>query len=221
MYSEVKRLLISHLSGVWLGSSLGLGVVSLVWVFFCSGCARKEASVFLLERVGSFPAARYGDTLDGTFYIYENYDRWALGISVPNLPVRSSDTASMLVSNLSQLRFKMELFHNNATKSFYHAELGLSNNLAYYPLWKPDFGVLVGGGREFPIEMTAGGNLAESTRDVQPFPFRLGKLVPNENYRIRLTVLVPMALTNRLDLWLYGVGSCDMHRKNQKTGVDL
>jgi len=182
------------------------GLMGLALALLVGGCEAKRSDGFVLQKVGDLAPDKAGNILEDTFYVHKSVDRWSFGIAIPNRPQQTPADATLAMQMISPLRLRLELFHGRETNSFYRAEFGLASDSAYYPLWQPDFGVLVGGGLEFPFNWPAVGEHTAQFRDGRDiFPFHRGRLAPNQNYRMRLTALAQATLTNRLDIWLYGV----------------
>jgi len=151
--------------------------------------------------------------LEENFYVPSGMDGAVLGISFrgTELALRAEPTGT--VSNASRLKFAIQLFHADASNEFYRAEVLVASNCVYYPLWKPDLGYLLTGIDPFPYSQSPTEALAtgvyRSGRDV--FPLKEGKPSPGVNYRVRLSVLTPVPLTNQVQLWLYS------HKTKQET----
>jgi hypothetical protein len=186
---------------------------SILWVVpvFCVvvgtmvGCNKPPVAKFHLERIGGFNATSAGSQLEEHLYVPVGFDQSFLGISVRGQPQGHPSDLMQSATNLAGLRFELQLFQGDASNDFYRAEVSLTNNCAYHTLWQPDFGLLVGGIEPFPYawENTRSNSRAAYRYGRDAFPVRGGKLAPYVNYRLRLTVLDPIPITNRLALWLY------------------
>lgn len=168
------------------------------------GCPKQESGRFHLQEVGSFVASTTGSGFDGSFYLPDGFAGSCLGLSVEDSQQQIGNTAS-LASNFAQLRFALQMFEDSASNDFHRAEVPLKDNYAYYPLWRPAYGVLIGGLEPLPYAWpeTRRNSVAVFRYGKDAYPLDNGKLRPNVAYRLRLTVVDPTPLTNRLHLWVY------------------
>jgi hypothetical protein len=179
------------------------------------GCVKQESGRFHLAEIGSFVASSAGNSVDGSFHLPDGFAGSCLGLSVDDSE-REIGNVAPLASNLARLRFSLEIFEDSASNAFYRAEVPLKDNYAYYPLWRPAYGVLIGGLEPLPYAWpeTRTNSVAAFRYGKDAPPLENGKLLPNTAYRLRLTVLDPTPLTNRLHLWVYShKGGSDMRPK--------
>jgi len=191
-------------SGGQLRAAFGMSMLAVPVLAVLCGCPKQESGRFHLQEIGSFIASSAGNNFDGSFTLPDGFAGSCLGLSVEDSQQPIGKTTS-LASNLAQLRFALQIFEDSAPNDFYQAEVSLKDNYAYYPLWSPAYGVLIGGLEPLPYAW-----LETRTNSVATFRYgkdapslENGKLRPNRAYRLRLTVLGPTPLTNRLHLWLY------------------
>jgi hypothetical protein len=170
--------------------------------------AESKDRLFWLQKIGSFHALSKGDKLDESIYIPDGVAHSILGLSVEGASYSHPGLGRLaLATNLSAMRLKILLFHSNSVSDFYRVELPLATNSAYYSLWMPDFGVLLGGIEPFPYawQHTKSNSVASFQFGRDVFPLKDGQLISHLSYRIKLIVEAPVTVTNRLQLWLYSV----------------
>ncbi|MEI7728082.1 MAG: hypothetical protein WCO56_00805 [Verrucomicrobiota bacterium] len=168
------------------------------------GCVKQESGRFYLQEIGNFAANSAGNNLDASFSLPEGFTGSCLGLSVKDSRQQMRFPIS-LASNLAQLKFTLQIFEDNASNAFYQAEVPLKNNSAYYPLWRPAYGVLIGGLEPLPYAWpeTRSNTVAVFRYGEDSHALESGILRSKVAYRLRLTVRDSILLTNRLHLWLY------------------
>jgi hypothetical protein len=176
----------------------------LLVLLVVGGCSRDKSVKYELANIGNFYADAPGGYSEESFVVPAGFDESLLGLSVQGSP-QQLPNAIALSTNLDRLRFSVQVFQGNSTNDFYHADVPIGTNCGYCPLWKPDFGVLIGGVEPFPYAwaQTKSNCVAGYTYGRNIFPVKNGTLRTNLEYRLRLTIISPIPLTNRLQLWLY------------------
>lgn len=167
-------------------------------------CGQQKVAKSSLEKLGSFYGCSTSNWLEETFQLPSGFEGHCLGLSVEGSQEQIGDV-TCLAANLAQMRLLIQLFQKDESDYFYQAELSLRDNYAYYPLWRPAYGVLIGGLEPFPYAWpeTSSNSVAMFRYGKSAGRLENGKLVPNVAYRMRLTVLDPTPVTNRLQLWVY------------------
>ena len=172
-----------------------------------ASCAKIEKPTIQVQELGTFDVNRIGHYLNAGFRLKEGASTPHLGCTIQGIINGQLDDNQVVYvkTNLWKLRFRLQLFQENATNDFYNATFNLAKNYNYHPWRRPDFSFIICGIEPFPY------CLSETRRNVvalyrygrDVYPVRGGQLVPNIGYSLRLEVLEPCALTNRLQLWLY------------------
>jgi hypothetical protein len=185
---------------------------SLLAVFlFAVGCSKDETvgGRYYLEKIGALQISSSTNHLDENFYVPPEFDNAILGLSVQGSHKLPASNQMSLVTAVASLKFTLELFHEDASESFYRAEILVRSNTVLFPLWKPDLGYLLTGIEPFPYpdageqRAVVAGSYRQATN---VFPLANGRPLPGVSYRVRVSVDQPVALSNRFQLWLYSYG---------------
>jgi hypothetical protein len=175
------------------------------------GCGKQRNQTFRLDHLTSFDGSVVNAEGSGQLVVPENAREVYLGLSVQGKGKPTGDEMARTATNLAELRFTLEIFHEGSSNAVYRADVRVTNNYSYHYLWKPDYGVIMGGLEPFPSdwERTRGNVQASYPGGKESPAVHEGRLIPNERYQLRVVVVEPISLTNRLYLWLYTIGDID------------
>lgn len=158
-----------------------------------------------LEKIGSFYAVTNDVVIEEDFRIVDGFTTRELGLSIEDTSNKRPWDRSTTTSNAQQMRFTLEFFVKGSPQPFFRTEVRLSEDGYYYhPAWHPDYGILVKNVALFPGPPEyAGASRGEFLSHTNAFPFDAGRLLPNQEYRVRLRVTHAVAFTNRFHLWVF------------------
>lgn len=179
----------------------------LAVLLFAAGCSKNgTGGRYYLEKIGSLQMSSSTNQLDENFYVPPEFDNAILGLSVQGSSKLPASNQMNLATAVASLKFTLELFHEDSSESFYRAEILARSNSVLFPLWKPDMGYLLTGIEPFPYpdagkqRAAVAGSYRQGKND---FPLANGRPLPGVSYRVRVRVDQPVAISNRIQLWLY------------------
>ena len=210
-------------AGALRGLALSMAILPVLMVV--SGCHQKQAEAIQQTTLGSFYVSRVGSTIEADFRTgSNNTSNSNLGFEVHGIE-RDSEfftRFNYVLNGLAsgKLRLRLQLFSKNSTNDFYCAEFQLggiagdahngSNDLGANYIYS---GNLV---KTYPLFFFTGISPLGFYSDYKPKSTDLitlhsradsvseaGKLLPNQDYKVKLTVLEPIDITNQFQLVFY------------------
>ena len=223
------RCLISHLKTV-IGRRTGkVASALLIVLVVLPGCAKHGVPVIKESALGTLHVDVQGTSAEGEFRIPNDATNSNLGFEIHGL---SQDNRDVYVAQWQhvlhelasgKLRLRLQLFSKNSTNEFYCAEfpLGLAGAGAEYGADRAGANYMDSGNRERPqplcfftgIKPIGSYSDFDLLGDVtvtyrfqrNVLPVKRGRLISGMNYKLKVTVLNPVAITNQFQLLLYSV----------------
>jgi hypothetical protein len=203
------------------------GLLAIAMVLSCG--VKKEPPLGKEQALGTFYLNTAGSWTEGEFRVSGAATNSSLGFAIQGLAQENPGLYvaqwKHVINELAsgQLRLKLQLFLKDSSNDFYCAEfpLGLAGVGAEYGTDRKGANYVYSGDskRAYPLFFFSGiqpvgfysdldlmGDAVVTRRFRSDSPaLEHGKLIPNLDYRVKLTVLEPIPLTNRCLLCLYTV----------------
>lgn len=124
---------------------------------------------------------------------------------VHGVPIAEESQCQSLANTMLGLRLGLNLYEDDATNDFYSVELSPSNNMCGIGYWHRPDGCYIAQIEPFPYNPTPNRPLSSGVyrfgRHVHPV--QDGRLLEECTYRLRLTVVEPVQITNDVQVWLH------------------
>lgn len=178
-------------------------VLSLALVYcLCSSAMRKK---FRIQELGQIAANSGTNQVDFILCLPTNYGASYLGISVEGSELMTKDQNINFVNSVMDLRFRIGMSSLQKTNEFYAALVLLRGNSSYYPIWQPDYGVLLTGIKPLPYAFTCAKSNDTGILhfDSNDNALEDGKLKLGVPYRMTMKIISPVNISNQFHVWLY------------------
>jgi hypothetical protein len=204
---------------------VALSVVVLASLMVVSGSLQKQAQAVHQTTLGSFYVSNVGSTVEADFRTGNcNTTNCNLGFEVQGIERDSKFFAQFdhVLSRLAsgKLRLRLQLFSKNNTNDFYCADFALGGLAGGAHNWANDPGAnyIYSGNlvKTYPLFLFTGISPLGFYNYYKPKNGDMiayhpqagtlsgqGNLLPDEDYKVKLTVLEPVDLTNQFQLVLY------------------